>query len=147
MKKISLLLTACASFILTTSYCQTSKSQVADKTKSSISTLEGAWLSIDNKSFYMYNDKFFSDIRQDSSGIWQTTHAGSYTVVDDKTITHKIIYSSFPTHIGILHTLEYEIVGDTLTMKWFKKLADSKGQEITANIPKRTQERYVRAKP
>jgi hypothetical protein len=107
--------------------------------------LNGAWISVDNKSFYMYSDKFFSDIAQDSTGIWRSTHAGSYTVVNSNTITHKILYSSYPDHIGALHTLEYEINGDTLTMKWFKKLIDAKGVDITVQLPKGQQAKYVRA--
>lgn len=91
------------------------------------------------------NDGFFSSVGQDSTGKWADTHAGSYTVDNSNMVTLKVLYSSFPDHIGALHTVEYEINGDNLTMKWFKKLVDAKAGDITAQMPKGQQTQYVRA--
>jgi hypothetical protein len=45
-----------------------------------------------------------------------------------------------------LNTIEYDIKGEALTMKWFKKLIDAKGVDITAQMPKDSQTQYIRAK-
>jgi hypothetical protein len=77
--------------------------------------------------------------------MWKDTHAGTYTI-DGNSITYKVLYSSFPDHVGALNTAEYEMKGETLTIKWFKKLIDAKGVDITAQMPKDAQTQYVRVK-
>jgi hypothetical protein len=61
-------------------------------------------------------------------------------------MTLKVVHSSFPNHIGSLHTVEYTITEGILTIKWFKKLIDAKAGDITAQMPKGEQTQYVRAK-
>ncbi len=123
-------------FTITSTNAQTASSQ----------KISGAWLSTDGKDFTVMNDGFFSSVSEDSTGAWKETHAGSYTLDNANTITFKVLYSSFPDHIGALNTTEYDMKGDTITMKWFKKLVDGKGVDITAQVPKGTQTQYVRAK-
>jgi hypothetical protein len=109
-------------------------------------SVSGAWVSQDGKEFTMMNNGFFSSVSADSAGVWNQTHAGSYTIDNANTITFKVLYSSFPDHIGALNTVEYNIKDGAITMKWFKKLVDAKGVDITAQVPKDTQTTYVRAK-
>jgi hypothetical protein len=94
----------------------------------------------------MSDDGFFSSIGQDSTGRWASTHAGTYTLDNANTLTFKALYSSYPDHIGSVHTVEYEIKGENLTIKWFKKLLDANQGDITAQMPKGEQTQYVRAK-
>jgi hypothetical protein len=109
-------------------------------------SISGAWVSQDGKEFTMLNNGFFSSVSADSTGKWNETHAGTYTIDNANTITYKVVYSSFPDHIGALNTVEYSIKDGAITMKWFKKLIDAKGVDITAQVPKDTQTTYVRAK-
>jgi hypothetical protein len=92
----------------------------------------------------MMNDGFFSSLRQDSTGKWRDTHAGTYTVDNANTVTFKVLYSSWPTRVGTLHTVEYDMIGEALTIKWFKKLIDAKEGDVTAQLPKGTQTQYVK---
>jgi hypothetical protein len=61
-------------------------------------------------------------------------------------MTLRLLYSSFPYRIGSVQTVDYELNGDTLTIKWFKKLLDPKGTDITAQMPKNTLTKFTRAK-
>jgi hypothetical protein len=109
------------------------------------SKLSGGWLSVDGKDFTVMNDGFFASVSKDSTGAWSENHAGSYTVDNANTISFKVLYSSFPDHIGALNTTEFELKGNMLTIKWFKKLVDAKGQDITSQVPQGTQTQYMRA--
>lgn len=147
MKKlISLLLTFGFCFSIALTKAQTASSQTRSSAKTTLSSVNGAWKSVDNKEFSMLNDGFFSGIDQDSTGIWRDTHAGTYTIDNNNTMTLKVLYSSFPSHVGAVHTVEYDMKGETLTIKWFKKLIDAKDGDITSNMPKGTQTQYVRMK-
>jgi hypothetical protein len=147
MKKILLsLLVVCFCFATFTTTAQTPASQTNTSGKNNAAPLNGAWLSSDGKEFAIMNDGFFSSIEQDSTGKWVNTHAGTYTIDNANTITLKALYSSFPDHIGALHTVEYELKDESLTMKWFKKLVDPKQGDITAQMPKGRQTQFVRAK-
>jgi hypothetical protein len=142
MKKlISLLFIISFCLTITSTNAQTNSSQTKN-----FSPISGAWLSADHKDFMIMNDGFFSSVSQDSTGIWRDTHAGTYTIDNANTITLKVLYSSYPDHIGALNTIEYDIKGEALTMKWFKKLIDAKGVDITAQMPKDSQTQYIRAK-
>ena len=92
------------------------------------------------------NNGYFTSIGQDSTGRWSSTHAGSYTVDGNNSLTLNVLYSSFPDRIGALHTIEYNVNGDNMTIKLFKKLIDAKQGDITAQMPKDVQTKYVRAK-
>ena len=126
-------------------FCFTINSTNA-QTSSQAKDISGAWVSMDGNEFTIMNDGFFSSISRDSTGKWSETHAGSYTLDNANTITFKVLYSSFPDHIGALNTTEYDISGHIITMKWFKKLIDAKGEDITSQVPQGTQTQYVRAK-
>ena len=124
----------------------TTKAATTSTDKNMASPVTGAWQSADQKEFVIMNDGFFSSIAQDSTGKWADTHAGTYTLDNANTLTLKVVHSSFPTHVGALHTVEYSLQGDMLTIKWFKKLVDAKDGDITAQLPKDTQTQYMRAK-
>lgn len=101
--------------------------------------------SVNHKEFFIINEGFFSSLRQDSTGIWRDTHAETYTVDNANTVTLKVLYSSWLTHVGALHNIEYDMRGEALTIKWFKKLLDAKEGDVTAQLPKGTQTQYVMA--
>lgn len=96
----------------------------------------GAFRTDDNKGFSVMHDGYFNSIAQDSTGKWNSVHAGTYTVNNDNTITFKVLYSSYPDHIGALNTAEYSINGQTLKLRHFKKLIDATGKDITDQMPK-----------
>jgi hypothetical protein len=96
------------------------------------------------KEFVIVYDGFFSSIAQDSTGRWISTHAGTYEV-SGNTMKNTLRYSSYPNRLGSIHWTEYELKGDTLVIKWFQKLINAQGQDITAQMPK-SESRYVRAK-
>jgi hypothetical protein len=145
-KTISLLLIASFYLGIISTNAQNASSETKKNGKNASSSIYGAWQSVDHKRFMIMNDGFFSNVTEDSTGIWRDVHAGSYTIDNANTITLKILYSSFPSHVGRLHTVEYEMSGDTLTMKWYKKLIDAKDGDITAQMPTDKQTQYVRAK-
>ena len=136
MSTKSFLLGAALLFFFTVSNAQTATSAL----------FNGAWRSVDNKGFSVMHDGYFNSVGQDSTGKWNTVHAGTYTVNNDNTITFKVLYSSYPDHIGALNTAEYTISGDTLKMRHFKKLIDAQGKDITDQMPKDAWETAVRLK-
>jgi hypothetical protein len=147
MKKIISLLLIVSFFLsITSTNAQTAVSKTKNFITNADGSLTGAWVSTDHKQFAIMNDGFFSSIGQDSTGMWKDMHAGTYTIDNANTITYKVLYSSFPDHVGAFHTAEYEIKGETLTIKWFKKLIDATGTDITAQMPKGTQTQFVKAK-
>jgi hypothetical protein len=92
------------------------------------------------------HDGYFNSVAQDSTGKWNDVHAGTYTVNNDNTITFKVLYSSYPDHVGSLNTAEYTLTGDNLKMRHFKKLIDAQGKDITDQMPKDVWETAVRLK-
>lgn len=129
-------------FSVTTVNAQTTSSKAGSQN----ALFDGAWRSTDNKGFSVMHDGYFNSVGQDSSGKWTDVHAGTYTVNGDNTITFKILYSSFPDHIGAANTAEYTITGDTVKMRHFKKLIDAQGKDITDQMPKDAFETSVRLK-
>ena len=120
----------------------TSNGQQTNKSAS----LNGAWQSADNKGFTIIHDGYFNALGQDSTGKWANVHAGTYTVNDNNTVTFKVLYSSFPDHIGSLNTAEYSIVGETMKIHHFKKLVNGEGKDITEQVPKDAKETMTRLK-
>ncbi|MEP6595354.1 MAG: hypothetical protein ABJA71_05375 [Ginsengibacter sp.] len=106
----------------------------------------GAWRNVDNKGFSVMHDGYFNAVGQDSAGKWDNVHAGTYTVNNDNTITFKVLYSSYPEHIGSLNTAEYTLTGETLKIRHFKKLVDAQGKDMTDQMPKDAWETVVRLK-
>lgn len=138
-----LVVSFCFSSTITTAQTTNSNTTTAKSTSSSIS---GAWLSADNKEFLIMSDGFYSSVAQDSTGKWAATHVGTYTADNTNTATFKVTHSSFAYRVGYLHTVEYDLNGENLTIKWYKKMIDAKGGDITARMPKGEQTQYVRAK-
>jgi len=97
------------------------------------------------KEFVLVHDGFFSSIGQDSSGKWSNTHAGTFEI-SGNTMRNRLLYSSHPERVGSTHWVEFELKGDTLTMKWFKKLITAQGQDITSQTPINTESKYIMAK-
>ena len=114
--------------------------------KTSASLLNGGWQSDDNKGFTVIHDGYFNSVGQDSTGKWANVHAGSFTINSDNTITFKVLYSSYPDHIGSLNTAEYSISGDKVKMHHFKKLITGEGKDITDQMPKDAIETMTRMK-
>jgi hypothetical protein len=119
---------------------------VSNAQKAGSALFNGAWRSEDNKGFSVMHDGYFNAVGQDSTGKWNSVHAGTYTVNSDNTITFKILYSSYPDHMGSLNTAEYTIKGDIVKMRHFKKLIDGQGKDITDQMPKDAWETLVRLK-
>jgi hypothetical protein len=119
---------------------------VSNAQKAGSALFNGAWRSVDNKGFAVMHDGYFNSVGQDSAGKWNSVHAGTYTVNSDNTITFKVVYSSYPEHIGSLNTAEYTMKGDTVKMRHFKKLIDATGKDITDQMPKDAWETSVRLK-
>ena len=136
MKTKSLLLSAPLLFFFIVSNAQ----------KAGSALFNGAWQSVDNKGFSVMHDGYFNDVAQDSTAKWNSVHAGTYTVNNDNTITFKVLYSSYPDHVGSLNTAEYTINGDTLKLRHFKKLIDAQGKDITDQMPKDAWETSIRLK-
>ena len=114
--------------------------------KSAASLLNGAWQSDDNKGFTVIHDGYFNSVGQDSTGKWASVHAGSLVVNNDNTVTFKVLYSSYPDHIGSLNTAEYSISGETMKLRHFKKLVNGEGKDITDQMPKDARETMIRMK-
>ena len=93
------------SFLFVVGLCFTFISTNAQTASAQEKSISGAWVSQDGKEFSMMNDGFFSAVSADSSGSWNQTHAGTYTIDNANTITLKVLYSSFPDHIGALNTV------------------------------------------
>jgi len=119
---------------------------VSNAQKAGSALFNGAWLSDDNKGFSVMHDGYFNVVGQDSTGKWNSVHAGTYIVNNDNTITFKILYSSYPDHMGSLNTAEYTIKGDIVKMRHFKKLIDAQGKDVTDQMPKDAWETLVRLK-
>jgi hypothetical protein len=109
-------------------------------------SLNGAWKSDDNKGFTVIHDGYFNAVGEDSTGKWASVHAGSFTVNSDNTITFKVLYSSYPDHIGSLNTAAYTLNGETMELHHFKKLVNGQGTDITAQVPKDVKEKLTRMK-
>jgi hypothetical protein len=139
MSSKAFLFVAISFFVFTTSIAQTAGSQKKD-------IFNGAWRSEDNKGFSVMHDGYFNVVGQDSTGKWNNVHAGTYTVNNDNTITFKVLYSSYPDHIGSLNTAEYTMSGETVKMRHFKKLIDATGKDITDQMPKDVWETLTRLK-
>lgn len=133
-------------FFFSSAHSQTTNENSSGMSKNAEAFFNGAFQSTNNKAFSVMDNGYFNTVSQDSTGKWEEVHAGSYTVNNDNTITFKILYSSYPDHIGALNTAEYIISGETLKMRHFKKLIDAQGDDITAQMPKDAWETFVKLK-
>jgi hypothetical protein len=149
MKKVLLSLCVASAMLYCIPANAQTKRQKVDQTRNNDNALNkklsGAWQSVDNRTFVMLFDSFYSQIRQDSTGKLGYVESGTYTIDGTNSVTLNVRYASVPSHIGALHTVEYEINGETLTVKSFKKLVDAKEGDITARMPKGQQTTFRRA--
>jgi hypothetical protein len=117
--------------------------------------LDGAWQRVyhhngkttttgEPKEFVLIYDGFFSSVGQDSAGRWNNTHVGTFET-NDNVMKNSLLYSSHPERVGSQMWVEYELKGDTLTMKWSKKIITAQGRDITAQMPK-AESKYIRSK-
>jgi hypothetical protein len=138
-------------FVFTASNAQTMAAQKTTMKSGSTSPsafFNGAWNSSEGnaKGFTVMHDGYFNSVTQDSVGKWDAVHAGTYTVNGDNTITFKILYSSYPDHVGASNTADYTISGETVKVHHFKKLLDANGNDITSQVPKDDYETMTRIK-
>ena len=147
MKKLLFIIcSACTLFFLSNNgYAQTTDSG----SRSSLSVLNGAWNSVwkdDSGKQLMehslYYNGFVTNIGQDSSGAWREIHSGTYEI-SGNIYKQKILYSSYPDRIGIMHWQEFKIKGDTLYLTFFKKIIDASGKDITSQY-KPVEIKYVK---
>jgi hypothetical protein len=141
-------------FLHTTVEAQNSKNSI---TSSSISVLNGGWqqagIRINGKlasngyrpQHRVYNDGCYSGVGQDSTGAWKVTIGGTYEI-SNNVWKEKILYSSNPNYIGGTHWQDFTLNGDTLTLKYFNKVFNSKGEDITATYKDKIETIWVRAK-
>jgi hypothetical protein len=149
MKTRTFLFTATLLFVLIAANPQTAQSQTQTSQTGNPGAgadLNGAWRSTDNKGFSVMYNGYFNSVAQDSTGKWDEVHAGSYTVNNDNTLTFKVLYSSFPDHVGAENTAAYTISGETLKLHHFVKLIDAQGKDMTDQMPKDAWETMTRVK-
>jgi hypothetical protein len=126
------------------------QAQQSPVSNSSLSALNGAWdgvLQLGGRSFKehsLYYNGFVTNISEDSTGAWKDTHSGTYEI-SGNVYKQKILYSSYPARIGIIHWHEFKIEGDTLYLTFFKKIFDRNGKDVTSGMTP-VEVKYVRAK-
>jgi hypothetical protein len=94
--------------------------------------------------FKMFNNGFFSLIMQDSAGNWSIAGAGTFEI-SGNTYKETFKYVSMPELVGYTNWQEYELRGDTLYKKLFKRVTDAAGKEVTT-WTRDIEEKRVRAK-
>jgi hypothetical protein len=108
--------------------------------KISVSSLNGCWKRIsiitDGKpeaeplaQLRMFSGGFYTIIGQDTARNWTRTFAGIYEI-ENNLYKETTKYSSAPTLVGNTHWQEIKIKGDTLSLKFFKKMIDSTGKQL-----------------
>jgi hypothetical protein len=108
--------------------------------KNSVTSLNGCWKRIsvitDEKQeaaplaqLRMFSGGFYTIIGQDTAHNWTRTFAGIYEI-ENNLYKETTQYSSVPTLVGITHWQEIKIKGDTLSLKFFKKMIDSAGKQL-----------------
>jgi hypothetical protein len=94
--------------------------------------------------FKMFHNGFFSLIMQDSAGKWNIAAAGTFETKGN-TYKETFKYIGLPEYTGYSNWQEFELRGDTLYKKLFKKVMDASGNEVN-DWPKDIEEKRVRAK-
>lgn len=132
------------------------KSQVSNASSAIKDDLEGAWELVSTTERPLANvkrplqlkifaDGYFCLIMKDSTGKWSLASGGTYeTNGNGYKETH--LYVTIPEFIGTTVWQQYEIKGDTLYKKLFKKVINSKGEDITAQFSTNIDEKRVRVK-
>jgi hypothetical protein len=126
---------------------------LAGNTKTS--PLEGSWNLVwksGNESFRregkvtqfkMFSHGYFSLIGQDSTGKSSWAGAGTYTV-EGNMYKEIFLYCTIPEYVGATDWQEFEMNGDTLSFKGFKKAILADGKDVT-NQFEQFEEKRVRA--
>ena len=119
------------------------------------SPLEGNWNLVwksGNESFRregkvtqlkMFNDGFFSLIGHDSTGKASWAGAGTYTVEGNR-YKEIFLYCTIPEYVGATDWQEFEMSGDTLYFRGFKKAIMADGKDVTKQY-EQFEEKRVRA--
>jgi hypothetical protein len=118
--------------------------------------LEGAWELVSTTERPMANvkkpvqlklfaDGYFCLIMKDSTGKWSLASGGTYET-NGNTYKETHLYVTIPEWIGTTDWQQFEIKGDTLYKKLFKKVVNSKGEDITAQFSTTIEEKRVRVK-
>lgn len=108
--------------------------------KITVSSLNGCWKRIgvitDGKpeadplgQLRMFSGGFYTIIGQDTARNWTRTFAGIYEI-DNNLFKETTQYSSLSSMAGNIHWQEMKITGDTLSLKFFKKITDSTGKQL-----------------
>jgi flagellar basal body rod protein FlgG len=141
-------------FSLIAAGAQTSKRK--STSSGSASALNGAWQRVyhyngkttitgEPKEFAVIHDGFFSSIGHDTEGRWTNTHGGSFEL-NGNVMKNHLLYSSHTDRLGFTTWVEYDLEGDTLTLKFnSKKMVTPQGQEITVEMPT-SESKFIRAK-
>jgi hypothetical protein len=155
-KNISRLFTALIFFLSLTNKTTGQTSQNMLNKNQFATPVDGAWQRVhyfdgktvatgEPKEFVVLHDGFFSSVGLDSTNRWSNTHAGIYEL-SGNTFKASVRYSSHPERIASIQGMDYELKGDTRSVKWYKKLIDAQGKDVTAEMPKGALSKYVRAK-
>ena len=94
--------------------------------------------------FKMFHNGFFALIMEDSAGNWTIAGAGTFET-QGNTYKETFTYVSMPELVGYTNWQEFELKGDTLYKKLFKKVVDASGKEVK-DWPSDLEEKRVRAK-
>ena len=94
--------------------------------------------------FKMFHDGFFSLIMQDSAGNWNIAGAGTFET-NGNTYKETFKYVTVPEYVGLSNSQEFELKGDTLYFRLFKKVENAKGEDISKQFPTNLEEKRVRA--
>jgi hypothetical protein len=141
MKKLFLFITLFVAISMCVPYgVQAQNRKIKAVSKISVSSLNGCWKRIgvitDGKpeveplgQLRIFSDGFYTIIGQDTAHNWTRTYAGIYEI-DNGLYKETTQYSSYPSLIGNIHWQEMKITGDTLSLKFFKKMIDPAGKEL-----------------
>ncbi|MCS3798492.1 hypothetical protein [Niastella sp. OAS944] len=132
------------------------KSQISNVSSAGKDDLEGAWELVSTTERPLANikrplqlkifaDGFFCLIMKDSTGKWNLASGGTYET-DGNVYKETHLYVTVAEFIGTTVWQQYEIKGDTLYKKLFKKVINRKGEDITAQFSTNIEEKRVRAK-
>jgi hypothetical protein len=120
-----------------------------------IDPLQGAWELVWSTSrgkaqpgkpqaYRQLHDGFYALLLQDSLGRWNQGAAGTYTLVGN-TYTERVRHDTDAPFTG-WQFQQVTLRGDTLVCTLFTRVRNAQGQDVSAQWPRRQQERWVRAK-
>lgn len=149
---IMLVVTACNAASKTEIKTDTSPVTATSPTAAIDGSWELVWENVGGKvrdngkssQFKMFHNGFFSLISQDSLGNWAWAGAGTCSL-DGNTYQESFTHSTVPEYVGASDWQEYELKGDTLISRGFKKVIFANGEDKTNSFPP-FEEKRVRAR-